>query len=78
MRNTLLADRDRLVKGPYISISLPFQQGRRTDWFPELQLPFPPYRHQEQAFERLSPGSPQNTLVATGTQGPLEVRPSRP
>ncbi|MCP9786562.1 DEAD/DEAH box helicase, partial [Cyanobium sp. N5-Cardenillas] len=62
-----LADRDRLVKGPYISISLPFQQGSRADWFPELQLPFPPYRHQEQAFERLSPGSPQNTLVATGT-----------
>ncbi len=62
-----LADRQRLIKGPYVSIALPFHQGRRTGWFPELQLPFPPWRHQELAFQRLSPGSPQNTLVATGT-----------
>jgi DEAD/DEAH box helicase domain-containing protein len=62
-----LADRERLIKGPYVSIALPFHQGRRSDWFPELQLPFPPWRHQELAFQRLSPGSPQNTLVATGT-----------
>jgi DEAD/DEAH box helicase domain-containing protein len=62
-----LADRQRLVKGPFISIALPFHRGRRSDWFPELQLPFPPWRHQELAFQRLSPGSPQNTLVATGT-----------
>ena len=34
---------------------------------PEIPLPFPPYRHQEKAFQRLLPGSPQNTLVATGT-----------
>jgi hypothetical protein len=62
-----LADRQRLIKGPYVSIALPFHRGRRSDWFPELQLPFPPWRHQELAFQRLSPGSPQNTQVATGT-----------
>jgi DEAD/DEAH box helicase domain-containing protein len=62
-----LADRERLLKGPYISISLPFRKGQRAAWFPELRLPFTPWRHQEQAFTRLSPGSPQNTLVATGT-----------
>jgi DEAD/DEAH box helicase domain-containing protein len=62
-----LADRQRLIKGPYVSIALPFHRGHRSDWFPELQLPFPPWRHQELAFHRLSPGSPQNTLVATGT-----------
>ena len=50
-----LADRQRLVKG------------RRQDWFPAIPLPFPPYRHQEKAYERLQPGSPQNSLVATGT-----------
>jgi DEAD/DEAH box helicase domain-containing protein len=62
-----LADRQRLVKGPYVSIALPFHKCRRGGWFPELPQPFPPWRHQELAFQRLSPGSPQNTLVATGT-----------
>ena len=62
-----LADRERLFKGPYVSVALPFQQGSRRDWFPKIPLPFPPYRHQEQAFDRLLPGTPRNTLVATGT-----------
>ena len=62
-----LADREQLLKGPFVSVSLPFHQGSRRDWFPQIPLPFPPYRHQERAFERLLPGSPQNTLVATGT-----------
>ena len=48
-------------------MSLPFHQGSGRDWFPEILLPFPPYRHQEKAFQRLLPGSPQNPLVATGT-----------
>ncbi|MEB3317840.1 MAG: DEAD/DEAH box helicase [Cyanobacteriota bacterium] len=48
-------------------MALPFHKGERSDWFPEFQLPYKPWRHQEQAFARLSPGSPQNTLVATGT-----------
>jgi DEAD/DEAH box helicase domain-containing protein len=46
-----LADRERLFKGPYVSVA----------------LPFPPYLHQEKAFDRLLPGTPRNTLVATGT-----------
>jgi hypothetical protein len=46
-----LADRERLLKGPYVSVSLPFT----------------PYLHQENAFLRLSSASPLNTLVATGT-----------
>ncbi|MFZ9754189.1 MAG: DEAD/DEAH box helicase [Cyanobium sp.] len=62
-----LADRDQLFKGPSVSVALPFHQGSGRDWFPLIPLPFPPYRHQERAFERLSPGTPVNTLVATGT-----------
>ena len=62
-----LADRERLFKGPYVSVALPLQQGSGRDWFPQIPLPFPPYRHQEKAFDRLLPGSPRNTLVATGT-----------
>jgi DEAD/DEAH box helicase domain-containing protein len=62
-----LADREQLLKGPYVSVALPFHQGSGRNWFPQIPLPFPPYRHQEKAFQRLSPGSPVNTLVATGT-----------
>ncbi|MCP9820013.1 DEAD/DEAH box helicase [Synechococcus sp. Cruz-9H2] len=62
-----LADRERILKGPYVSVALPFHQGSGRDWFPQIPLPFPPYRHQEKAFDRLLPGTPRNTLVATGT-----------
>lgn len=62
-----LDDRERLFKGPYVSVALPFHQGSSRNWFPQIPLPFPPYRHQEKAFDRLLPGSPRNTLVATGT-----------
>ena len=62
-----LAEREQLFKGPYVSVALPFHQGTGRDWFPQIPLPFPPYRHQEKAFDRLSPGTPLNTLVATGT-----------
>ncbi|MCX5943680.1 MAG: DEAD/DEAH box helicase [Cyanobacteria bacterium] len=62
-----LAERERLLKGPYVSVALPFLQGSGRDWFPQIPLPFPPYHHQERAFDRLLPGTPRNTLVATGT-----------
>ncbi len=62
-----LADREQLLKGPFVSVALPFHQGTGRDWFPQIPLPFPPYRHQEKAFDRLLPGTPRNTLVATGT-----------
>jgi DEAD/DEAH box helicase domain-containing protein len=62
-----LAEREQLLKGPFVSVALPFCEGSGRNWFPEIPLSFPPYRHQEKAFERLLPGSPRNTLVATGT-----------
>ena len=62
-----LANREHLIKGPYVTVSLPFHEGSGRNWFPNIALSFPPYRHQEKAFQRLFPGSPQNTLVATGT-----------
>tara|TARA_Y100001968_G_scaffold330354_1_gene381996 strand:+ start:7733 stop:14215 length:6483 start_codon:yes stop_codon:yes gene_type:complete len=62
-----LSDQDQLIKGPYVSVSLPFKQGSDRDWLPKIPLPFPPYSHQEKAFQRLLPGTPKNTLIATGT-----------
>ena len=37
-----LADRERRLKGPYVSVALPFHQGSGRDWFPQIPLPFPP------------------------------------
>ena len=62
-----LANREQLLKGPFVSVALPFREGSGRDWFPQIPLSFPPYLHQEKAFDRLLPGTPRNTLVATGT-----------
>ena len=62
-----LGEREQLLKGPYVSVALPFHEGSGHNWFPQIPLPFPPYRHQEKAFQRLLPGTPLNTLVASGT-----------
>jgi DEAD/DEAH box helicase domain-containing protein len=55
------------AEGSYVSVALPFHQGSGRNWFPQIPLPFPPYRHQERAFQRLLPGTPLNALVASGT-----------
>ncbi len=64
----LLSEDEGVFKGPYLSIKLPFRQGSgRPDFFPDVPLEFPPYLHQEQAFNRLSGNKPKSTIVATGT-----------
>ena len=63
----LLAEEGGLFKGPYLSLALPFRQGAGAPPFPDLALPFAPYRHQEEAFTRLGGEEPRSTLVATGT-----------
>ncbi len=57
-----------VFKGPFLSIQLPFLQGEGgADFFPDVPLGFPPWKHQEQAFRRLGGTKPRSTLVATGT-----------
>jgi DEAD/DEAH box helicase domain-containing protein len=67
MVDNLCDEPDRMFKGPYISLGLPFENGKQSAnvYFPELTVPFLPYRHQELAWERLN--KYQSTLVATGT-----------
>ena len=61
-----LADTDNLLKGPYLSVELPFQRAPEGgEPFPETPLGFTPYRHQRTAFDRLARG--QSTVIATGT-----------
>ena len=63
-----LADPANLVKGPYLSIALPFRRAPEGgEPFPEVPLGFIPYRHQRTAFSRLSAGTGRSTVIATGT-----------
>lgn len=53
---------------PYISVKLPFrvtEQGHER--FKALHPSYPPYVHQNRAFDRLCGTDPVSTLVATGT-----------
>ncbi|NVK41164.1 MAG: DEAD/DEAH box helicase [Oceanospirillaceae bacterium] len=62
-------DGEAFIKGPYVSVGLPFLTGSAgTDFFSGFRTEYPPYAHQEQAWQRLtSDKQAANTLVATGT-----------
>src|SRR5690625_1251451 len=62
-------DGEAFLKGPYVSLGLPFLQGKAgVDFFAGFDTAFPPYAHQELAWQRLaSDRGAANTLVATGT-----------
>ena len=62
-------DGEAFIKGPYVSIGLPFLTGSTgRDFFKSFETEHPPYAHQEQAWQRLaSDRRAANTLVATGT-----------
>jgi len=59
-----------LIKGPYLSVALPFQQGN-TDhqcFFSGFKTKDSPYRHQEEAWQRLRASKDaKSSLIATGT-----------
>jgi DEAD/DEAH box helicase domain-containing protein len=67
-----LAEPANYIKGPWISVAMPFGQvvapGEPFEQpFPKVPLRFAPYQHQLTAFQRLGGKSPRSTLVATGT-----------
>ena len=64
----LLAEPNKVFREPYVSVKLPFRKSDGSKkWFEGVDLKFPPYAHQEKAFERLNSNMPKSTLVATGT-----------
>ena len=68
LKDDFLADSTNLVKGPYLSLSLPFRRAPEGgEPFPEVPLGFTPYRHQRTAFSRLAAGAGRSTVIATGT-----------
>jgi DEAD/DEAH box helicase domain-containing protein len=67
-----LAEPANYIKGPWISVAMPFKQsvapGKPFEQpFPKVPLRFAPYQHQLTAFERLGGKEPRSTLIATGT-----------
>ena len=65
--NDLLAEPGALLKGPYVSLRLPFVSGGDPRFFPDVPLAFAPHAHQERAFRRLGGRRKMSTLIATGT-----------
>lgn len=65
MLDRFLVEPGTLFKGPYHSLKLPFRPGSAgTDVLRGLKLRFPPYLHQQRAFDRLRGPTPKSTLVA--------------
>ncbi len=62
-----LAVRENLVRGPYLSLALPFRKAPGDEPFPKVPLGFAPYHHQRAAMERLASAAGKSTMVATGT-----------
>ncbi|PCM45933.1 DEAD/DEAH box helicase [Marinobacter sp. ANT_B65] len=62
-------DGEAFIKGPYVSVGLPFMEGTAgRDFFNGFSTEYPPYAHQQEAWQRLaSEKQAANTLVATGT-----------
>ena len=73
MVDRFLDDPAHFIKGPWLSVDMPFRQidgavdGTWTQPFPEIPLRFAPYQHQMDVFARLSGTMMRSTLVATGT-----------
>ncbi len=63
-----LAEPENLVKGPYLSIALPYRHAPEGgEPFPDVPLGYTPYRHQRTAFSRLAADAGRSTVIATGT-----------
>jgi DEAD/DEAH box helicase domain-containing protein len=62
-------DGEAFLKGPYVSVGLPFKRGKTArNFFRDFEIGFPPFVHQEQSWQRLaSDRQAANTVVATGT-----------
>ena len=73
MVDRFIAAPGNFMKGPWISVDMPFRQidgaadGSWAQPFPEVPLRFAPYQHQTDAFARLGGEGKRSTLVATGT-----------
>ena len=79
--NRLVATPGGILKGPYISVKLPFVEGGVGEFFPEVPLGFRAHRHQEQAFQPAYVGRDAIRgywATVTATQSDVELRYGTP
>lgn len=59
---------EAFIKGPYVSVQLPFlkEPTASVKFFKHFETPKTPYKHQEQAWQRLA-NLKKGTIIATGT-----------
>ncbi len=69
LMSRFVEDEPAWLKGPYVQVGLPFMAGKGgRGFFSAFQTEYLGYRHQEQAWQRLSSQhQAASTLVATGT-----------
>ena len=66
--NKLLATKDSVYHAPYTAVRLPFRVAELNEsYFESIHPKFPPYVHQQKAFDRLNGNDGQSTVIATGT-----------
>lgn len=66
--NKLLATKDSVYHAPYTAVRLPFRvEELNENYFESIHPKFPPYVHQQKAFDRLNGNDGQSTVIATGT-----------
>lgn len=64
----MLANKASLYHEPYVAVRLPFRVAEEMPaCFEAIHPTYPPYVHQQKAFERLTGDDGRSTLVATGT-----------
>lgn len=64
----LLETKDSIYRESYISMHLPFRvASKMPTCFEAIHPEYPPYVHQQKAFDRLTGDDGRSTLAATGT-----------
>lgn len=64
----MLETKDSVYHEPYVSVRLPFRVAEKMpDCFEAIHPAYPPYVHQQNAFDRLAGNDGRSTLIATGT-----------
>lgn len=66
--NRLLDTKGAIFHEPYFTVRLPFRiSDNEEENFESIKMPYKPYVHQQQAFNRLNGEDGRSTLIATGT-----------
>ena len=64
----MFSDNKTVYHAPFTAIRMPFRVAEQDEnYFESIHQDFPPYVHQQKAFDRLNGNNGQSTVIATGT-----------